>query len=133
MAGFDLCKAWNALSVSEIHAKKKEEQEEDDAETKAIKEMTLDNVELLEQKTFIIGDFTAHCLTHDGVAVPAEGAVVEFSLERGIISQWHSILNPGPIPVGYRSQCIENSKKTHHIPLGNYFFQDKRIKVFYWS
>ena len=119
MAGFDLCNAWKALSVSEIQAKKKEEQEEDDAETRAIIEMTLDECAVIAQQKFIIGDFAAHCITHDGVAVPAEGAVVEFSLEKGIISQWHSILNPGPIPVGYRSQCIENSKKTHHIPLGN--------------
>ena len=81
--------------------------------------MTLDECEVIAQQKFIIGDFAAHCITHDGVAVPAEGAVVEFSLEKGIISQWHSILNPGLIPVGYRSQCIENSKKTHHIPLGN--------------
>ena len=118
MAGFDICKAWNTLSVSEIHAKKEEEQKEDDDESRAIQDMTSDDYEKLGIKQFIIADFAAHCITHDGVAVPAEGAVVEFSLEKGIISQWHSILNPGPIPEGYRSQCIENTKKTHHIPLG---------------
>ena len=49
---------------------------------------------------FIFAHFSTHCRTHENIVVPAEGAIVEMSLEGGILQSWHSFLPPGDIPQG---------------------------------
>lgn len=53
----------------------------------------------------------------DNIVVPAEGAIVEMTLAKGIGHGWHGFLKPGNIPMGYRSACIAQARKTHNIPL----------------
>ena len=53
---------------------------------------------------FIFAHFSTHCRTDENIVVPAEGAIVEMSLETGILQSWHSFLPPGKIPAGlYKS------------------------------
>ena len=53
---------------------------------------------------FIFAHFSTHCRTDENIVVPAEGAIVEMSLEGGILQSWHSFLPPGNIPAGlYKS------------------------------
>ena len=106
------------MTPADFHGREAEKESNDYEESRAIIEMINNKLSELADFSFVVGDFFVHCVTHDGKVVPAEGAVVEFSLEEGILAQWHCILRSGPIPSGYRSQCTENAKKTHNIPIG---------------
>jgi len=66
---------------------------------------------------FIFAHFSTHCRTDENIVVPAEGAIVEMSLETGILQSWHSFLPPGKIPAGSRNDCITKARKTHQISL----------------
>ena len=98
--------------------KEAEKESKDYEESEAIIDLINNKLSELADFSFVVGNFFVHCVTHEGKVVPAEGAVVEFSLEDGILAQWHCILRSGPIPSGYRGQCTENAKKTHNIPIG---------------
>ena len=106
------------VTLAHILKKQAEEQAKDSEETEFIEQMTKDHEKVAEM-IFVIGDFSVHCISDDGIIVPAEGSVVAFSLNNGAIAQWHSILKPGVIPLGYRGECLENARKTHNIPFGN--------------
>ena len=107
------------LTPDHYHEREAEKEAKDYEESGAIVEMIKNKLSELADFSFVIGNFFTHCVTHDGKVVPAEGAVVEFSLEGGILAQWHCVLRSGPIPSGYRGQCTENAKKTHNIPIGS--------------
>jgi protein maelstrom len=74
-------------------------------------------IENLSTKKFVFVHFSTHCRTHDDIVVPAEGAILEMTLEKGVGQGWHGFLNPGKIPMGYRGECIAKARKTHNIPL----------------
>lgn len=38
-------------------------------------------------------------------------ALLEFSLEEGIIDEYHAFIKPNKIPLGYTSQCMDCSKE----------------------
>ena len=107
------------MTPDHYHEREAEKEAKDYEESGAIVEMIKNKLSELADFSFVIGNFFTHCVTHDGKVVPAEGAVVEFSLEGGILAQWHCVLRSGPIPSGYRGQCTENAKKTHNIPIGS--------------
>ena len=107
------------LTPDHYHEREADKEAKDYEESGAIVEMIKNKLSELADFSFVIGNFFTHCVTHDGKVVPAEGAVVEFSLEGGILAQWHCVLRSGPIPSGYRGQCTENAKKTHNIPIGS--------------
>ena len=49
--------------------------------------------------------------------VPAEISLARFSLSDGIKEVYHAFPRPGPVPLGYKRACLENSAKNHKIPL----------------
>ena len=49
--------------------------------------------------------------------VPAEIAMLKFSIESGIVDQIQFFPRPGKIPAGYRYSCMERSDLSHKIPL----------------
>ena len=49
--------------------------------------------------------------------VPAEIALLKFSIDSGIMDHIHFFPRPGTIPAGYRYSCIERSDLSHKIPL----------------
>jgi len=104
-----------------------EEIEREEEEKKMIKELSMQELrkmvdlqyglEDLVNTSFIFVHFSTHCRTHDNIVVPAEGAIVEMTLAKGVGHGWHGFLKPGNIPMGYRSACIAKARKTHNIPL----------------
>ena len=68
-------------------------------------------------KKFFLAHFGIHLKTPDDIILPAEGALIEFSIDTGISRQWHSLIQAGEIPLGTRSECVANAQKTHLIPL----------------
>ena len=56
--------------------------------------------------------------------VPAELSVARFSLTDGIkqVKQW--FLRPGNVPLGSKRACLENSRKSHKIPLDLLLVED---------
>ena len=54
------------------------------------------------------------------VYIPAELAVLRFSLTAGVEEVVQAFLQPGPVPRGYTRECIDNSRRLHQIPLTIY-------------
>lgn len=48
---------------------------------------------------------------------PSELGIVRFSIKRGITKKYHSLINPGPLPLGHAYTSKEHSDKTHKLPL----------------
>lgn len=38
-------------------------------------------------------------------------ALLEYSLEKGIVDEYHAFIKPNKIPLGYTSQCMDCSKE----------------------
>ena len=73
------------------------------------------------------------CLTDEKGVVPAEISLARVSLANGVeevatdshcvemhellLQVYHELVHPGPLPLGYRADCIYNASKTHKIPL----------------
>ena len=72
------------------------------------------------------------CLTDEGGVVPAEISLARVSLANGVeevatdspiqihkllLQVYHQLIHPGPLPLGYRADCVYNASKTHKIPL----------------
>ncbi|XP_052778388.1 protein maelstrom homolog [Mya arenaria] len=74
----------------------------------------------LKKLKFYFINFQILCKTEEGVVLPAEIAIIEFSLEKGITKELHRFIEPGQIPPGYRFTCIQNSDDTHQIPVENF-------------
>lgn len=117
-----------------------EEQEKDEARKRDIEIKTREDLleltdiskgpKSLAKRKFILAHFSTHCRTPDDKVVPAEGALLEFSMQSGIERQKHFFIRPGDLPLGTRSQCLEKAKKTHNIPLDDeklYAFSDEDI------
>jgi len=66
---------------------------------------------------FYIIQANVFCLTDEGGVVPAEISLARVSLSSGVEEVYHELIHPGPLPLGYRADCIYNASKTHKIPL----------------
>ena len=44
-------------------------------------------------------------------------SLAKFSLKSGVMATYQVLINPGNIPRGYLSDCMDISNKTHNIPL----------------
>jgi len=93
------------------------QQEKEDKE-----EFIKTTVKLLQEKgdltreKFYIAYVNTICETQDRCHYPCEIAIVEYSIENGLGKCFQEFISPIKIPVGYRYQCNEKSKKTHNIP-----------------
>ncbi|XP_042190658.1 protein maelstrom homolog isoform X2 [Callorhinchus milii] len=52
--------------------------------------------------------------------LPCEIGCVKYSMNRGIIGEFHKFIDPGTIPRGFRYHCQASSDATHKIPLSNF-------------
>ena len=71
----------------------------------------------LQDLNFYIIQANVFCLTEEKGVVPAEICLARVSLKDGVQEVYHRFIQPGPLPLGYRADCMANSAKTHHIPL----------------
>lgn len=56
------------------------------------------------------------CKISNGSYIPAEIAVLKFSLQEGIIDVYHSLVNPGSLPLGMAYTAKLYSDETHRLP-----------------
>ncbi|XP_045165078.2 protein maelstrom homolog [Mercenaria mercenaria] len=82
----------------------------------------------LKSEVFYFINFQVLCKTEEGDYLPAEIAVIEYSIEKGIMRDLHRFIEPGKIPTGYRFTCIQNSEDTHKIPVENFELADNNYR-----
>ncbi|KAK3611248.1 hypothetical protein CHS0354_003877 [Potamilus streckersoni] len=78
----------------------------------------------LANETFYFINFQTLCETEEGEFLPAEIAVIEYSIKNGITKNLHRFIEPGSIPTGYRYTCIANSENNHKIPVESFELAD---------
>uniref|UniRef100_A0A9L0IZQ9 Protein maelstrom homolog n=2 Tax=Equus asinus TaxID=9793 RepID=A0A9L0IZQ9_EQUAS len=66
---------------------------------------------------FSHGELPPHC---EQRFLPCEIGCVKYSLQEGIIADFHSFINPGEIPRGFRFHCQTASDSSHKIPISNF-------------
>ena len=71
----------------------------------------------LGQQQFYIIHANVFCLTEEKGVVPAELCLARVSLAGGVEEMLHFMIAHGPLPLGYRADCLATSAKTHKIPL----------------
>ncbi|XP_035918491.1 uncharacterized protein LOC118516621 [Anopheles stephensi] len=70
----------------------------------------------LAKEVFYIISMEYFCCTYQGVYIPAELAVVKYSLASGVMDQLHLLIKASEIPLGYAAAAMERSGKTHQLP-----------------
>ncbi|KAM6219001.1 protein maelstrom homolog isoform 3-T3 [Rhynchocyon petersi] len=68
---------------------------------------------------FSHGELPPHC---EQRFLPCEIGCVKYSLQEGILAEFHSFINPGEIPRGFRFHCQAASDSSHKIPISNFEF-----------
>ena len=72
--------------------------------------------ETVTQASFFVAHFNYLCRTDRDFFPPCEAAVIEFSLERGVVRTWQEFLSPmESVPVGYKYKCQQHARVTHHL------------------
>ncbi|XP_008151329.2 protein maelstrom homolog [Eptesicus fuscus] len=66
---------------------------------------------------FSHGELPPHC---EQRFLPCEIGCVKYSLQDGIIEDFHSFISPGEIPRGFRFHCQAASDSSHKIPISNF-------------
>ncbi|XP_021100390.1 protein maelstrom homolog isoform X2 [Heterocephalus glaber] len=72
------------------------------------------------------GELPPHC---EQRFLPCEIGCVKYSLQEGIMAVFHSFINPGEIPRGFRFHCQAASDSTHKIPISNFEFGHDQATV----
>ena len=76
---------------------------------------------LLEDVTLCtLSQYSVHCTVYSTVyivqcTVQCTLYIVQCTVDT--FQVYHQFIHPGPLPLGYRADCMANSAKTHHIPL----------------
>lgn len=105
------------LPVSVVESKERELLEKGVKMRQDIK----DTIESLSEKDLMTHRFyfihaNFFCICDDGDYIPAELAVSCFSLKYGIEKYYHTMINPGDLPMGYTYKAQKHSEETHGIP-----------------
>lgn len=78
---------------------------------------------------------TAHanyfCKIANGTYMPCEIALAEFSLVDGITRTYHTLINPGAVPLGYSFYADVHAAETHRLPLppSNFGGESNQLKI----
>ncbi|XP_008049639.1 protein maelstrom homolog isoform X2 [Carlito syrichta] len=75
---------------------------------------------------FSHGELPPHC---EQRFLPCEIGCVKYSLQEGIMADFHSFINPGEIPRGFRFHCQAASDSSHKIPISNFEFGHDQATV----
>lgn len=89
------------------------------------------SIEDLKQHAFYLIHVNYFCKTDHDEYLPAEIAISEFSLLRGVHKFFHRFLSPGQIPTGYACEVKEHSDKYHRIPFNYTQNMDKLDEVYF--
>lgn len=85
--------------------------------------------ENVTRSSFFVAQFNYLCRTDRDFFPPCEAAVVEFSLERGVMRTWHEFLSPlDSVPEGYKYRCLKHARVTHNLTSEfEYYETDYRV------
>lgn len=72
---------------------------------------------MLEKLEMFFISVNYFCKTQQSDYVPAEMAIIRYSLENGILGQFHELINPARLPLGLTHEASEYSEETHALPL----------------
>ncbi|KAJ9575906.1 hypothetical protein L9F63_007218 [Diploptera punctata] len=78
---------------------------------------SLDAETTLTTYPFHIIHVNYYCRQENGVYTPCEIALAEFNFAEGVRRTYHTLINPGQIPLGYKYEAVSLSKETHQIPV----------------
>jgi len=93
-------------------------------------EETVKSAHSVVRTSFFVAHFNSLCKTEKDVYIPCEGAVVEFSLEKGVVRCWQEFLSPmDSIPMGYKYKCIQTSRVTHNLTPDFEHYQNDYKKI----
>ncbi|XP_049277428.1 protein maelstrom homolog [Anopheles funestus] len=107
-------------SATEQHLQKLHEKEPVDLKNDLTTESMQQRVELNDDFTkedFYIISMLYFCRTVDGVYIPAELGVVQYSVQAGVKKQLHLHINPGKIPRGLNNEAWQHTSQTHNLPM----------------
>ncbi|XP_021938741.1 protein maelstrom homolog isoform X2 [Zootermopsis nevadensis] len=106
-------------SYAQVEREKNEAIEEQIRMTQEI-EVTvrsLDCCTSLQTNKFYLIHVNYYCRHEKGMYTPCELALAEFNFVDGIRSVYHTLINPGTIPLGYKYEANKHSEETHQIPV----------------
>lgn len=106
-------------SLAEIQREKLEADEQNSRMTREI-EITvrsLDRSTSLPAYSFHLIHVNYYCRQENGMYTPCELALSEFNLMDGVRKVYHTLINPGNIPLGYKYEAERRSADTHQIPV----------------
>lgn len=94
---------------------------------------SLDYCSSLQTYPFHLIHVNYYCRQENGNFTPCEIAVAEFSFLEGIKRVYHTLINPGNIPLGYKFEAVTHSQQTHQIPVPPEEFGGERdyVKILY--
>eukprot|EP00800_Vazella_pourtalesii_P004549 TRINITY_DN1523_c0_g1_i2.p1 TRINITY_DN1523_c0_g1~~TRINITY_DN1523_c0_g1_i2.p1 ORF type:complete len:765 (+),score=147.47 TRINITY_DN1523_c0_g1_i2:161-2296(+) len=78
---------------------------------------------------FYFIDFQFICHVEKGNYFPCEIAVIEYSIDSGIVRSWHKFIDPGKIPTGYRWEAQNRSEQTHKVPIEKFELAENNYQL----
>lgn len=106
-------------SIDDVERQKKEKNQKEAKEVDYIDnkiKSALEKGELIDEVFyFFASNYFVKKLSDD--IYPAEIAIAKFSLREGITDVYHTLINPGELPLGMAATALQHSKKTHRLPL----------------
>ncbi|XP_069677770.1 protein maelstrom homolog [Periplaneta americana] len=77
----------------------------------------LDYNTVLPTYTFYLIHVNYYCRQENGNYTPCEIALAEFNFADGVRRTYHTLINPGSIPLGYKFEADKHSAESHQIPV----------------
>lgn len=107
------------IPFSQIEREKQARLKKEQTIRKAVAEViqtAVGNNALDKLEVYLIS-FNYFCKTSSEVFIPAELAIIRYSLEQGVIDKLHTFINPGNIPLGLAYEANILSEETHRLPI----------------
>lgn len=108
--------------VKEVMADELEQQQRTNMQNLYIRQLIggVGTMEEISDMKFYLINFNIFCKTQEGEVIPAEIALVEYSIKEGIMKEYHEFIHPDVIPTGYGFTARQHSENTHKIPPQNF-------------
>ncbi|XP_014671882.1 PREDICTED: protein maelstrom homolog isoform X3 [Priapulus caudatus] len=120
----------NALVITDTGETEEQKMERNKRERELVQSEWTSKPMVARQKFYLM-NWQTLCKTEEGHYVPGEVACVEYSLEKGIMREFHRFIAPGEIPKGYAYKCKQTCEDTHKIPYQNFKLAKNDYKNIY--
>lgn len=107
------------VPISEVERQQREQAKAESDMKKKIQEIVqnsiLNDAIAVQNYYFVAGNYFCHHKTTG--YLPAEIAIVEYTLQGGVINKFHSFVSPGSLPLGLSFAARHHSEESHQLPL----------------